>query len=64
MTTQRAGAGPELIDRTGLDALIAALIADGYQVIGPQVGDGAIVYGPLENGDRLPAGWLDEQEPG
>ncbi len=55
---------PELIDRAGLDALIAALAAGGYRVLGPQVRDGAIVYGPLESGDQLPAGWIDEQEAG
>ncbi|MGP6190362.1 MAG: 4Fe-4S dicluster domain-containing protein [Vulcanimicrobiaceae bacterium] len=56
--------GAEVIDRSGLDALIAGLCDDGYRVIGPQAVDGAIVYEPLESGDALPAGWRDEQEPG
>jgi ferredoxin len=54
----------EVIDRAGLDALIALLRSDGYAVIGPQALNGAIVYEPLESGDALPAGWIDEQEPG
>jgi formate hydrogenlyase subunit 6/NADH:ubiquinone oxidoreductase subunit I len=58
------GAAAQVIDRAGLDALIGLLRADGYRVIGPQAVDGAIVYETLESGDALPAGWLDEQEPG
>jgi ferredoxin len=54
----------ELIDRAGLDALIATLAAGGYRVLGPQVADGAIVYRPLASGERLPEGWIDEQEAG
>jgi sulfhydrogenase subunit beta (sulfur reductase) len=53
-----------VIERAGLDTLIEVLRAAGYRVIGPQAVDGAIVYEPLESGDALPAGWLDEQEPG
>ncbi|MFY9779092.1 MAG: 4Fe-4S dicluster domain-containing protein [Candidatus Baltobacteraceae bacterium] len=64
MTWEEDGAGAEVIDRAGLDALIALLRAGGYRVIGPRAVDGAIVYLELESGDALPAGWLDEQEPG
>jgi sulfhydrogenase subunit beta (sulfur reductase) len=53
-----------VIERAGLDTLIEVLKADGYRVIGPQAVDGAIVYETLESGEALPAGWLDEQEPG
>ena len=53
-----------VIDRDGLDALIAALHDDGYQVIGPQVRDGAIVPGRLASGADLPEGWTDRQTPG
>jgi sulfhydrogenase subunit beta (sulfur reductase) len=53
-----------VIERAGLDTLIEVLKAEGYRVIGPQAVDGAIVYETLESGDALPAGWLDEQEPG
>jgi hypothetical protein len=64
VTWEEDGAGAEVIDRAGLDALIALLRAGGYRVIGPRAVDGAIVYLELESGDALPAGWLDEQEPG
>ena len=48
----------QVIDRAGLDALIALLRADGYAVIGPQASNGAIVYEPLESGAALPAGGM------
>ena len=53
-----------VIDRDGLTALIAALRQEGYQVIGPKVADGAIIYEPVEDGSQLPAGWVDEQDGG
>ncbi|HEU5001770.1 MAG TPA: 4Fe-4S dicluster domain-containing protein [Actinomycetota bacterium] len=51
------------IDASGLDLLIGALAADGYQVIGPVVHDGAIVYGEVRGLADLPTGWGDVQEP-
>jgi ferredoxin len=53
-----------VIDRDGLTSLIAALRQEGYQVIGPKVVDGAITYEPVEDGNQLPAGWVDEQDGG
>ena len=53
-----------MIDREGLVALIDALADDGFQIIGPQKIDGAIVYRPLSGIDDLPAGWRDEQDAG
>ncbi|MDX1606138.1 MAG: 4Fe-4S dicluster domain-containing protein [Candidatus Competibacterales bacterium] len=53
-----------VIDRDGLGALIEALAGAGYQVIGPQRVDGAIVYEPLASADDLPVGWVDHQAPG
>ena len=53
-----------VIDRDGLTGLIAALRQEGYQVIGPKVVDGAITYEPVEDGNELPAGWIDEQDGG
>jgi sulfhydrogenase subunit beta (sulfur reductase) len=47
-----------------LERLIALLVRRGYQVIGPTVCDGAIVFGPIKKLDDLPAGWTDEQEAG
>jgi formate hydrogenlyase subunit 6/NADH:ubiquinone oxidoreductase subunit I len=47
-----------------LGKLIEALVAKDYEVIGPTLGDGAIVYDRVESLKDLPAGWSDEQEPG
>lgn len=47
-----------------LGKLIAALARRGYEVIGPVVRDGAIVYDRIETAGELPAGWTDEQEAG
>lgn len=52
------------LDRNGLDALTAALQADGRMVIGPRVRDGAIVYDPLDGAGDLPWGLIDEQDGG
>jgi formate hydrogenlyase subunit 6/NADH:ubiquinone oxidoreductase subunit I len=47
-----------------LGKLIGVLVRKGYEVIGPTVRDGAIVYDHVESAEDLPAGWTDEQEPG
>ncbi|MEX0853160.1 MAG: 4Fe-4S dicluster domain-containing protein [Bauldia sp.] len=60
----RESAGPVLLDRQGLQALIAALHARGYRVLGPTVRDQAIVYDDIESVADLPAGWTDEQDGG
>jgi sulfhydrogenase subunit beta (sulfur reductase) len=52
------------IDRDGLQALVGALAARGYRVIGPTVRDGAIVYDNIATIAELPIGWCDHQEPG
>jgi len=48
----------------GLQALLDALRARGYRVIGPTLRDQAIVYDDIHTLDDLPAGWTDEQEAG
>ena len=47
-----------------LDQLIASLHSRGYQVVGPAVRDGAIIYDVVEKISDLPVGWTDEQEAG
>jgi sulfhydrogenase subunit beta (sulfur reductase) len=44
--------------------LLDVLKTRGYQVIGPTVRDGAIVYDELSSASDLPVGWTDEQEGG
>jgi ferredoxin len=53
-----------VIDRDGLDRLIASLAEDGLQVIGPVVRDGAIDIGDVHGVGDLPEGWHDTQAPG
>ncbi len=48
----------------GLEAMIQALRRQGFQVMGPTVGDGAIVYDELASMADLPVGWTDDQEGG
>jgi len=63
----RLGRPPEgtvvVISREGLQALIDALARE-YQVLGPTVRDGAIVYDEIAGVEDLPAGWTDRQEAG
>ncbi len=53
-----------VIDRSGLDALIATLAADGYTTVGPTLVDGVIGYDTVSSSDDLPVGWTDYQAPG
>lgn len=55
---------PSILAAGELDELIRLLAKAGYEVIGPVVRDGAIVYEPVTNLADLPAGWTDEQEAG
>jgi sulfhydrogenase subunit beta (sulfur reductase) len=48
----------------GLQTLIEVLLARGYQVLGPTVHNGAIVYDRIMKLDDLPQGWTDRQEAG
>ncbi|MFZ3573051.1 4Fe-4S dicluster domain-containing protein [Streptomyces sp. BH097] len=53
-----------VLDRHGLDALVAALIADGRTVVGPTVRDGAVVLAELDGAQALPWGWGTELDAG
>src|SRR5512144_1341963 len=44
--------------------MIAALSDAGYQVIGPTLRDGAVVYETLQTAAGLPWGWSDQQDGG
>jgi len=61
--TERASR-PIIIDIEGFDCLLAELEALGYELVGPTVADGAIVYERIASQDELPIGWADEQEGG
>src|SRR5512137_2782314 len=53
-----------ILRREHFDQFLAALRNRGYQVIGPTVRDGAILYDELGSAADLPVGWTDEQEGG
>jgi formate hydrogenlyase subunit 6/NADH:ubiquinone oxidoreductase subunit I len=53
-----------LLDRAALQGLLDALVAEGYDVIGPRLREGAIVYDRLHRIEDLPAGWTDRQDGG
>ena len=52
------------VDLAGLDALLAALRARGFTVVGPTVRSRSIVFDEIASVADLPAGWQDVQEGG
>ncbi|MEJ2730052.1 MAG: 4Fe-4S dicluster domain-containing protein [Deltaproteobacteria bacterium] len=54
----------QVVERKSFDKLFDALQARGFELIGPVVRDGAIVYDHIESASELPAGWTDRQAPG
>ncbi|MEQ9407432.1 MAG: 4Fe-4S dicluster domain-containing protein [Fuerstiella sp.] len=50
--------------RHQLDTLITALRGRGYEVVGPTIDQGAIVYSEITSAADLPVGWTDDQQPG
>src|SRR5690349_21490442 len=55
---------PVVVERADFGQLVMALQARGYQVLGPTLRAGAIVYAELDSEADLPAGWTDEQDGG
>lgn len=53
-----------VVDREGLASLLDALLADGYELVGPRVHEGAIVLDRIHGLADLPCGVGDEQAPG
>ena len=49
-----------IIERCDLDPLVEVLHRQGYRVVGPVMGDGAIRYGEVSSLADLPVGWGDE----
>ncbi len=52
------------LEAADMGHLLEVLKRRGYQVIGPTVRDGAIVYDQLHSLSSLPVGWTDEQDGG
>jgi formate hydrogenlyase subunit 6/NADH:ubiquinone oxidoreductase subunit I len=55
---------PHFLPASQLQALLDALRAAGYAVVGPTIQQQAIVYDGITSVSELPRGWTDEQEPG
>jgi formate hydrogenlyase subunit 6/NADH:ubiquinone oxidoreductase subunit I len=53
-----------VVESAHLQHLLDALATRGYQVVGPTVRDGAIVYEAIDSVDELPIGWTDEHDGG
>lgn len=62
--TKPSGSGPWVLDLGGVDRFLNALQADGRVLVGPTVGEGAIILDRLHGVASLPVGWTDEQSPG
>jgi ferredoxin len=57
-------AAPGILPPEGVEALVGALAARGYRVLGPTERDGAIVLDDIASADDLPRGRTDAQEGG
>ncbi len=58
------GIGTKVVfERNELDRLITALRERQYRVVGPTVGEGAILYEEMTSSADLPAGWTDSSQP-
>ena len=55
---------PRYLEKCELDSLIQLLRRRGFQVVGPQPRDSAIVYDSLDSMDQLPKGMRESQQPG
>ncbi len=53
-----------ILESAHLQQLFDALARHGYHIIGPTLGDQAIIYDEITSVDDLPVGWVDEQSGG
>jgi ferredoxin len=53
-----------ILQRENFHLLFDALQQQGYQLVGPTVSEGAIIYDTLTAVEDLPIGWTDEQDGG
>lgn len=56
-------APPGILERAALDRLLESLTRRGYELLGPTVRDGAIVYATVATSQDFPIGFKDEQGP-
>jgi len=55
---------PDFLPREEFQRLLDALVADGFQLLGPQVREGAIQFAPVQSADDFPRGLNERQAPG
>jgi sulfhydrogenase subunit beta (sulfur reductase) len=48
--------------KENLQVLLDTLVAEEYEVVGPRLREGAIVYAPLRKTEELPRGWIEKQD--
>ena len=53
-----------ILTHVHLDVLLHALSDDGYEVIGPTIQQGAVVYDRVHSVEELPVGWTDVHDGG
>ncbi len=51
------------LETEDLERLLELLQGEGYETIGPTLGNGTIVYDKITTAKDLPKGWTDEEEP-
>ncbi|MGI9473829.1 MAG: 4Fe-4S dicluster domain-containing protein [Rubripirellula sp.] len=66
MTTRDADADPKEVwlEKESLHELFETLAQLGYQVVGPKLDQGAIIYSEINSPSELPRGWTDRQSAG
>jgi len=55
---------PAYLERDDFPRLLSALATRGFQIVGPTVRDGAIIFDEIRSVADLPIGWTDEQDAG
>ena len=59
-----AASFPAIVEAQDLQPLFDVLKKRGYQLLGPRLRDGAIIYDEIHSVSDLPVGWTDEQDGG
>jgi len=54
----------QTLDLRGFEKLFEGLARAGFEVAGPRIRDGAVVYDRVSRPEELPLGWIDRQEAG
>jgi formate hydrogenlyase subunit 6/NADH:ubiquinone oxidoreductase subunit I len=62
LSDQPADSPTAFLAKADLQILIDCLVGDGFQVVGPTIDQGAIVYDEIRSVNDLPKGWTDLQQ--